>query len=243
MDKASISARKSFKILWRELSWEIRRVIPGIDLSAVKKAFPTNQNQKSNFSVEYMWVGDITFDGQLITGQLLNQPNDIENLNQGETVKFHYEEILDWMYISGEVYGAFTVNVLRSRMTKTELREHDDAWGIDYGDPKKVQVQIEPMLSFNKFLVTPSIELPEHQMSQNMAKKSEEGIKEMGGQINDPFIFGMTMLQFESLAGNLAQVKLLIKYGADKKIKNMNGQTAQDLAEMFNWSKISAVLK
>ena len=95
MEKASINARKSFNILWRELSWEIRRVIPAIDLSAVKKAFPTNQNQKSNLSVEHIWVGDIAFDGQLITGQLLNQPNDIENLNQGETVKFRYEEISD----------------------------------------------------------------------------------------------------------------------------------------------------
>ena len=203
MEKASINARKSFKILWRELSWEIRRVIPAIDLSAVKKAFPTNQNQKSNLSVEHIWVGDIAFDGQLITGQLLNQPNDIENLNQGETVKFHYEEISDWMYlISDKAYEAFTVNVLRSRMTKTELREHDDAWGRDYGDPKKLQ--IEPMLSFDKFLVIPSIELPEYQMSQNMANKSEEGIKAMGRRINDPLIFGMTMLQFESLAGNLA---------------------------------------
>lgn len=50
------------------------------------------------------------------------------------------------------------------------------------------------------------------------------------------------MLQFESLAGNLTQVKLLLKYGADKKIKNANGQTAQELAEMFNWAKISKVL-
>ena len=87
MEKASINARKSFKILWRELSWEIRRVIPAID-------------------------------------------------------------------------------------------------------PKKLQ--IEPMLSFDKFLVIPSIELPEYQMSQNMANKSEEGIKAMGRRINDPLIFGMT---------------------------------------------------
>lgn len=239
MDTASMNARKSFKILWRELSWEMRRVIPGHDISAVKRRFPTTE---STLSFEHLWVGDISFDGQLLNGYLLNQPNEIEDLKQGDTVQFHYGEISDWMYsISGKVYGAFTVNILRSRMTKKALQEHDNAWGKDFGDPNNVH--IEPTLSFSEFSLTPSIDLPEHKMSENMANKSEDGIKEMGQRINDPAVFGLTMLQFESLAGNLTQVKLLLKYGADKKIKNANGQTAQELAEMFNWAKISKVLQ
>jgi uncharacterized protein YegJ (DUF2314 family) len=88
IEKASINARKSFKILWRELSWEMRRIIPAHSLCAVKRAFPTKNNKKSNISVEHMWVGDITFDGQIISGQLLNQPDEIENLNQGDPVQF-----------------------------------------------------------------------------------------------------------------------------------------------------------
>jgi uncharacterized protein YegJ (DUF2314 family) len=240
MERASANARKSFQIFWRELSWEMRRIIPGLDMSVVKRGFPTNK--KGSPSLEHMWVGDITFDGNILTGSLLNQPNYIENLNQGDTVQFHYEEMSDWMYsISDKVYGAFTVNVLRSQMTKKELKEHDDAWGLDFGDSQNVN--IAPMLSFIKFLQTPPIELPEHPMSENMADKSEDGIREMGRQINDKSILGMTMLQFESLAGNLTQVKLLLKYGANNKIKNVRGQTAQDLAEMFNWVKISAVVK
>ncbi len=209
-------------------------------MSVIKRGFPTNK--KGNLSVEYMWVGDISFDGKVITGNLLNQPNQIENLNQGDIVQFDYEEISDWMYsISGKVYGAFTVNVLRSRMTKKELKEHDDAWGLDFGDP--LNLNIDPILSFSKFLLTPSIDLPEHTMSENMVDKSEDEIREMEGKINDPIVFNMTMLQFESLAGNLTQVELLLKYGADKRIKNVHGQTAQDLAKMFNWEKISAVVK
>jgi uncharacterized protein YegJ (DUF2314 family) len=242
MDEASINARKSFKIFWRELSWEMRRIVPGHAINAVKRGFPTNKNQESNLSIEHMWVRDIEFDGQLLTGQLLNQPNEMEDLNQGDIVQFHYGEISDWMYLmDGEVYGAFTVNLLRSRMTNQELKQHDDAWRMDFGDPN--DIYIAPMLSLSDFLLTPSIEVAEHQMSQNMADKSEEGIRGMGQQINDLSIFGMTMLQFESLAGNLAQVKILIKYGADQKIKNVNGQTAKDLAEMFNWIEILAVLK
>jgi ankyrin repeat protein len=65
----------------------------------------------------------------------------------------------------------------------------------------------------------------------------------MEEKINGLIVFDMTMLQFESLAGNLTQVELLLKYGADERIKNVHGQTAQDLAEMFNWEKISALLK
>ena len=57
----------------------------------VKKAFFTSKSTENNVSVEHMWVGDMTFDGQIITGQLLNQPDEIDNLNQGDTVKFHYE--------------------------------------------------------------------------------------------------------------------------------------------------------
>lgn len=242
MEEASINARKSFKMLWRELSWEMRRIIPAHNLCAVKKAFPTSRSTKNNVSFEHMWVGDIIFDGQIITGQLLNQPDEIDNLNQGDTVRFHYEEISDWMCsISGKVYGAFTVNVFRSRMTTKELEEHDNAWGMDFGDPKIVY--IEDMLSFKEFLITPSSKLPEHPMSNNMVDKSEEGIKELGMRINEHSIFGMTMLQFESLAGNLAQVKLLIKYGADKKVQTVHGQTAKDLAKMFNWSEIVTVLQ
>jgi uncharacterized protein YegJ (DUF2314 family) len=240
MEEASANARKSFKIFWRELSWEMRRIVPGIDMSVVKRGFPTNQ--KGCPPLEHMWVGDITFDGKILTGNLLNQPNYIENLNQGDIVKFAYEETSDWMYsISEKVYGAFTVNVLRSRMAKKELKEHDDAWGLDFGDSQNVNIDRE--LSFRKFVLTPSLKLPEHPMSENMAEKSEAGIREMGHHINDPDTLGMTILQFESLAGNLTQVKLLLKYGADKKIKNVHSQTTQDLAETLNWEKISAVLK
>ena len=50
MEEASVNAKKSFKIFWRELSWEMRRIIPGLDLSVVKRGFPTNE--KSNLSLE-----------------------------------------------------------------------------------------------------------------------------------------------------------------------------------------------
>jgi uncharacterized protein len=54
-------------------------------------------------------------------------------------------EISDWMYvISGEVFGAYTVNLLRSRMGRQQRQEHDNAWGLKFGDPKMIRVVPEP---------------------------------------------------------------------------------------------------
>lgn len=39
MARATARAQASFKYLWRELTWEYRRIIPGLELSAVKAAF------------------------------------------------------------------------------------------------------------------------------------------------------------------------------------------------------------
>ena len=46
--------------------------------------------------------------------------------------------------ISGEVFGAYTVNLMRSRMGRQERQEHDSAWGLNFGDPTKIRVAPEP---------------------------------------------------------------------------------------------------
>ncbi|HPR63340.1 MAG TPA: DUF2314 domain-containing protein [Thermoanaerobaculia bacterium] len=39
MVKANQRARETFKYFWRELSWEKRRIVPGLDMALVKIAF------------------------------------------------------------------------------------------------------------------------------------------------------------------------------------------------------------
>jgi hypothetical protein len=59
----------------------------------------------------------------------------------GDAARIPLGEISDWMYaIGGEVYGAYTVNLMRSRMGARELREHDTAWGLDFGNPKQIRL-------------------------------------------------------------------------------------------------------
>lgn len=46
---------------------------------------------------------------------LLNDPNWLSSVRSGEAVELPVEELGDWMYAQGgRVYGAFTVNLMRS---------------------------------------------------------------------------------------------------------------------------------
>lgn len=115
-------ARATFRYFWREVAWERRRIIPGLDLACVKAPFSDGERgtpTQGNPDVEQMWLGEVDFDGQFVSGELLNAPNWLKTINAGDSVRLPLGEITDWMYaISGEVFGAYTVNLMRSRMGK-----------------------------------------------------------------------------------------------------------------------------
>jgi uncharacterized protein len=70
-----------------------------------------------------MWLNEIDFDGQFVSGILLNDPNRLKSVKVGDSARFTRDQITDWMYvIDGEVYGAFTVNLIRSRMSARNAR-------------------------------------------------------------------------------------------------------------------------
>lgn len=91
-----------------------------------------------------MWLPEVDFDGRVVSGVLLNDPNWLKTVKKGDAARVPLGEISDWMYaISGEVFGAYTVNLLRSRMGGQERQQHDAAWGLSFGDPKKIRVAPE----------------------------------------------------------------------------------------------------
>ncbi|MGG7074256.1 DUF2314 domain-containing protein [Campylobacter sp. 9BO] len=57
---------------------------------------------------EHMWINDIDFDGEFITGTLVNEPSDLINIKNGDSViKVRIGEISDWMFAcEGKAYGA-----------------------------------------------------------------------------------------------------------------------------------------
>ena len=87
-------------------------------------------------------------------------------------------EITDWMYvISGQAFGGHTVNLMRSRMSAAERKEHDAAWGLDFGDPKKIRVVPEPNKGTGFVASWFGGKKPvsdEHPMSEAMAPKLKE---------------------------------------------------------------------
>ncbi|MFZ6655173.1 DUF2314 domain-containing protein [Undibacterium sp. TJN19] len=253
MRTAAERARKSFKYFWRELSWEYRRIIPSLGLAAVKVAFPTGQTGDVP-EVEHMWINEIQFDGDTVTGVLLNNPQWFDSIKAGDAVSVPLAEIGDWMYsINGKVYGGYSIDVIRSEMSSSERNEHDQAWGLDFGVPGEVavvpaQVKEKPGFLSGLFGKKTNVasadneDLPEHAMSENMAEKMDKGLQDEPAFARSVDETGWTLLQRDAPAGNLAPVTLLVKHGADVAARNPKGESALDLARKMGWPRIVAFL-
>ena len=194
MQAAVQKARDTFRIFWREVAWERRRIVPALDTAVVKAPFsdgPSRKKSGDTPDTEHMWVSDVDFDGEDVTGTLMNSPNWIKSVKQGDEVRVPLDQVSDWMYvIGGDVYGAFTVNLLRSRMGRKERQEHDDAWGLNFGDPTRVRTVPD------KFVVA-----GEHAMSEAMAGSLKEQLAKDPSLVRSKDDRGWTLLHQEALAG------------------------------------------
>lgn len=226
-------AQSTFKYCWRELSWESRRIVPGLDFGYAKIAF--SQDMGGTNKVEHMWVGDLYFDGDNLYGELLNEPNELTNIEQGDSVMVSLDQLSDWMFLAnGKPYGGFSIQALRAGMDENERNEHDEAWGIDFGDPHKFEYVIGQNESPQN--------LQEHPMSINMQQSMREFLQQYPDEITQQSEDGMTFLHRETIAGNASSVKVLLEFGADKTIQNAKGKTALDYAKQLDWQHIIPLL-
>ena len=69
-------ARGTFRYFWREIAWERRRIVPALDLACVKAPF-SDGGPKTGDSpqVEHMWLSEVDFDGEFVSGVLGNSLN------------------------------------------------------------------------------------------------------------------------------------------------------------------------
>ena len=126
---ASEDARRTFRHFVRELASEARRTVPAHELMAVKAAFGNGG------AVEHMWVADVRFDGEIVRGTLINEPHELTDVKLGDAVEVPLAHVSDWMILhEGKVYGAYTVNAARKKMTAEERQAHDEAWGVVFDD-------------------------------------------------------------------------------------------------------------
>ena len=236
MQRAKETARATFRYLWRELSWEYRRIIPGLDVAAVKVPFRDPEGTPGapgGSDVEEMWVGDVVFDGVHIAGRLLNTPNWLRSIAAGDRVEVPLAGISDWMYaMRGRMYGAYTVHHIRKSMSPDERAAHDAAWGFEFGDPDAP-------------LVIPEDHAPppaDHPMSVNMGPTMREQVKKHHGQFMAADEQGFTTLHSLALAGSTTGVAVLLEAGADPTLRTKHGMTARDLAAVLSWEPVMALL-
>lgn len=258
MEKVKVYGRKTFRFFLRELSWERRRIIPGLEMAAVKIAFTDPPDLKSNhpadLGVEYMWVSDVEFDGKKLTGVLLNEPDSIKSVKQGDKVTASPSQIVDWVYsMMGEVCGGFTIQEMRRTMSKKELKQHDAAWGLEFGTPGVVRLVPDDHIPENGRKVTTPIpdldgisiqgdykiiESLEHPMSVNMRQSLEEMLAKSPEFLDSADNAGLTVLQQMAIAGSLDGVDVCLNYGADPNQLAKSGMTAAKLAKGLGWKKV-----
>ncbi|MBS0658471.1 MAG: DUF2314 domain-containing protein [Verrucomicrobia bacterium] len=239
---ASVRARATFKYFWRELSWEYRRIVPAFDLAAVKAAFRDPDGDPEN--VEHMWLGEVEFDGDMISAMLLNEPHGLESVHGGDAVCFPLAELEDWMLgCEGKIYGGFTVQVIRQAMDRQERREHDEAWGFDFGDPAQPKL-VPEFAGQSQGAPTSANPDVEHVMSENMVASLAQAIDKNPGEfLRSSSHGGLTMLHSMALAGSASGVRVLLAKGADRNAQTERGRTALDLARQMGWPRVVELLQ
>lgn len=256
MIEAYKKAQETFKYFWREQSWEYRRIIPGLNVSCVKAAFSQESQDADEPIVEHMWLNEIDFDGDRVKGFLINQPNDLTNIEVGDYVEVPLHEISDWLFAITpmvakpkglsklfsstseplpKAYGGFTIQKMRSDMSASERKEHDKAWGLDFGDYNDIEVVNEQKEKPENLI--------EHPMSKNMKEDFITFLKEYPDEMTNADESGLTLLHKETIAGNLSSVEVLLETGADKYIQANNGKTALDYAKQLNWEHLIPALE
>ncbi|MEB1530465.1 DUF2314 domain-containing protein [Xanthomonas sp. WHRI 7945] len=253
MQAAYVAARGTFKFFWREMSWEYRRIVPGLDMAAVKLAFATDAAGHDAPPVEHMWVGDVQFDGDTVFGTLLNDPDHIASLQAGAAVAAPVAELEDWMYvIDGKVYGGYTIDAMRRGMAAAERAEHDAAWGLEFGTPGQVRLVPAPKRGLFAGMLgrndgdgddAAALSLREHPMSENMGPRIDEDLRGRPDAVHMLDEQGWTLLQRDALAGNYQPVAMLLQHGADPSLRNPLGRTALDLAQQMQWPRIMQLLQ
>jgi hypothetical protein len=184
---------------------------------------------------------------------LINSPKKLRSVKEGDQIALRLHQLEDWMYaLRGRVYGGFSLQVLRSRMSVSERRDHDDAWGFAFPDPGRVDLAPNWQETNRKssgekcftegdgLLADPDAE---HPMSANAAIDLAEAVsKDRDGFFNlGPA--GLNTLHSLALGGSAACVKVLLELGADPLTTTSRGKTAEDLAAMMGWPRVVDLLR
>ena len=127
-------ARVTFPEFLTEADADRRRAIPILE-DVLIKMYAANPDFPD--AGEHLWVRYIGPDPRCegrFRGLMLSTPLKVTAIvSKGDTVNLSIKSLSDWLYVSdGKAYGAFTVRVLRSRMSPEELRDHDAGYPFSF---------------------------------------------------------------------------------------------------------------
>lgn len=259
MAQAMQRARSTFRFFWRELAWERRRIIPGLELACVKAPFsdpPGTSVPTEAPLVEQMWMDQVQFDGRHVSGILINTPKWLKSVADGDSNRLPLSDVSDWMYVvNGRVYGGFTVHMLRARMSRAERNAHDSAWGLEFGDPLAPEVVPKKWFESKgkktvwQLLTGSAPSLPdhweelEHPMADNMVESLQKFVAQHPEELNNVDDRGFSLLHQLALAGATGCVDMLLRHGADPRATTREGFTAAQLAEILDWRNTVELLR
>ncbi len=183
-----------------------------------------------------MWINQIDFDGNTISGHLMNQPNYIKNTQAGEKVERPFETIVDWMFLAqDQVHGGFTIQEYRKQLNDSEQKEYDNAWGINFGNPNKTLLVYDQEMHPENLI--------EHPMCESMLDSFLNFIHTNPAVLHERDEHGNQLLHREVIAGNFLFVQALLEHDIDKLVLNNQSMTALDLACKMGWEHIKKLLE
>ena len=222
---AARDARRTFRHFWNQVSLDFNRIVPALELACAKAAFSDDESDDES-QVEQMWVDQVNFDGVDVFGVLINAPNWLNSVAQGDGVSFPISRISDWLCVlDGQVYGGYSVQVLRSRMSDDERSSHDEAWGLSFPAPDTVQVPGR-----------------NEKFEGVIASLLTQQIEEDPSTVNATSDEGRTLLHLEALYGRAPSIKVLLQHGADTSARCNRGWSARDYAQSLDWDHAIALL-
>jgi uncharacterized protein YegJ (DUF2314 family) len=136
MRAAIRKARKTFPDFLVEADADLCRAIPVLEDAMVKLGIASPEDPDA---VEHVWaryVGHDPEDEGRFRAILLSYPRKLPaQMAKGDEINFSIRSLSDWLYVSDDkAHGAFTVRLLRSRMTPAELKKHDAAYTFSFDD-------------------------------------------------------------------------------------------------------------
>lgn len=127
-------ARKTFPEFLVEADAHLSRPIPVLDGAMIKLGIASEEDPDV---VEHLWARYVGHDPEnegRFRAIILNTPRKVADVVvKDDWVSFAIKNISDWLYvIDGKAHGAYTVRVLRSRMTRAQLKKHDAAYPFSF---------------------------------------------------------------------------------------------------------------